>query len=179
MDPPPKETPWAVRVVKDKQPPKKKRDRPADGQIKAVVPRHQPKPVPWAPPSPPSSPEPERSREQPRPPRPRKTPKKYVATEAVDGRFGIIDPLEPGAPGEKVVLAHVPRRIKAPWEVLAQIRPGETLTVRATPKGQPASLRVRFTTPARYHSPGQKVCTLRLGVDEADWRALTRTPSDI
>ena len=35
-----------------------------------------------------------------------------------------------------------------------------------------AGLRVRFTTPARYYSPGSKVTTLTVGVDETDWQSL-------
>ena len=59
-----------------------------------------------------------------------------------------------------------------PFQLLNQLRPGALLRARRLLGGKPGQLRVRYTTPARYYSPGALVTTLAIGVDEADWQSL-------
>lgn len=197
--PPPPDTPWAVHEVK-------KTVRTQDGARKTVTRverKTRPRPTPWAPPPAPPSPPPvekEAPAQKPQPPEPPRERKKgaapasprtmpggrlvsasnYAAVEAGAGEYGIIDLGEPmQGEGGRPVLVHVPRRNKAPWRVLSQIWPGSTLSV-ATKPGKPGhALRVRYITPARYYSPGAKISTLAVGVDGADWNALTAVASGI
>ncbi len=96
----------------------------------------------------------------------------YEAVEALRGDYGLIDN-GPESGGTKPLLVHVPRRERTPWRVLNAIRPGASLQLRPhAGKGQPKSVRVRYTTPARYYPPGARVSTLAIGVDSTDWRSL-------
>lgn len=189
---PPPDTPWAVHEVK-------KTVRTQDGARKTVTRvehRIRPRPTPWAPPEPPPSPPPaetppaEKTQPQPHERKKRVAPasprtrqvsaSNYAAVEAGAGEYGIIDlgeAIQGG--GDRSVLVHVPKRIKAPWRVLSQIRPGSTLSVKTGPGKAGHALRVRFTTPARYYSPGTKISTLVVGVDGTDWNALTAITSGI
>jgi hypothetical protein len=88
----------------------------------------------------------------------------YVAT--CGDEYGVIDL------GGGSLLIHAPPRNRQPWRTLAAIRPGAVLAVRRR-DGVACQLRVRFTTPARYYSPGSRVTTLAVGVDRADWACLT------
>ena len=96
----------------------------------------------------------------------------YAATEAGAERYGLID-TGPCSQGRSLIV-HVRKNLVA-WRVLNPIRPGAILRVRpiSEPGGKPTELRVRYTTPAGYFSPGKKVSTLAIGVDESDWRSLT------
>ena len=96
----------------------------------------------------------------------------YEAVEALRGDYGLIDN-GPESGGTKPLLVHVPRREPTPWRVLNAIRPGTSLHLRSRAGGgQPKSVRVRYTTPARYYPPGARVSTLAIGVDLTDWRSL-------
>lgn len=106
------------------------------------------------------------------PPAPdRKCMQNYVAVDPSREIFGLIDQgLADGATRSFVM--HV-RRGQTPWTVLGAIRPGVLLPVISrSGRGGITSLRVRFTTPAQYYSPGSKVTSMRIGVDEADWQSL-------
>ena len=53
------------------------------------------------------------------------------------------------------------------------VRAGTLLRVRSTlPGGGRSLLRVLYTTPSRYYSPGEMVTTLSVGVDAVDWQSL-------
>jgi hypothetical protein len=97
--------------------------------------------------------------------------KNYAAIDAEDGAYGLIAP-ERSLPqdGMRPLLMHVPRgkSRQRPWDVLNQVRPGSVLTVKRGERTR--NLVVRFTTPARYYSPGARVTTLSIGVDEAEWQ---------
>lgn len=96
----------------------------------------------------------------------------YVAQEAATGEYGVID-MGGQQGGGRSLLIHVPPRNRLPWKTLGAIRPGSTLSVKPTQGGGPArQLRVRFTTPAKYYSPGSRVTTLAVAVDRADWECL-------
>lgn len=106
------------------------------------------------------------------PPAPdRKCMQNYVAVDPSREMFGLIDQgLADGATRSFVM--HV-RRGQTPWTVLGAIRPGVLLPVISkSGRGGVTNLRVRFTTPAQYYSPGSKVTSMRIGVDEADWQSL-------
>lgn len=106
----------------------------------------------------------------------------YAAVDATHGQFGLIDRglHEKGVQG---LVMHTPaqKRKRAGGGRHGHpetIRPGDILTLRATASGAMGRVRVRFTTPARYYAPGQKVTTLSVGVDEGDWRRLLLLPQD-
>jgi hypothetical protein len=123
------------------------------------------------------APEQARPRRQARKPPPSPNEKRavsarnYAAVEAERGDYGLID-MGMDQRGSQSVLVHVQRRHPTPWRVLAEIRPGATLKASPVSGGPPVFLRVRYTTPARYYSPGARITTLSLGVDSADWRCL-------
>lgn len=95
--------------------------------------------------------------------------KNYAAVEAGLERFGLIDM---GArSSSRSLVIHARKRCRPAFALLNEIRPGTLLHVRRK-GGKAHSLRVRFTTPARYYSPGALVTTLAVGVDEADWQSL-------
>lgn len=95
----------------------------------------------------------------------------YAAIEAEHGDYGLIDMGQAG--GGQSLLIHVARKNHpTPWTVLGGIRPGSTLKAISVHGGSPVTLRVRYTTPARYYSPGARVTTLAVAVDSADWRSL-------
>jgi hypothetical protein len=96
--------------------------------------------------------------------------KNYAAVEAGTGRYGLID-RGVHETGIQTLLMHTPRRRDTEQE--PDVRPGSILRVSSTAKGGSSGpLRVRFTTPARYYSPGTRVTTLCIGVDAADWEEL-------
>jgi len=93
----------------------------------------------------------------------------YAAIEHDAERYGLIDM---GAqPSGRSLLVHARKKCRPAHSLLNAIRPG-VLLLASRPGGQPQRLRVRFTTPARYYSPGALVTTLAIGVDEADWQSL-------
>lgn len=97
----------------------------------------------------------------------------YVAREAATGEYGVIDMGGAEQGGGRSLLLHVPPRNRLPWKTLGAIRPGSTLSVKPAQGGGPArQLRVRFTTPAKYYSPGSRVTTLAVAVDRSDWECL-------
>lgn len=93
----------------------------------------------------------------------------YAAIEHGRERYGLIDSGVAGPTRELIV--HVRKKFRGPFRVLNDIRPGSVLAV-ARRGGRQAQLRVRFTTPARYYSPGCPVTTMNIGVDETDWQSL-------
>lgn len=99
----------------------------------------------------------------------------YAAVEAQRERYGLIDMGSSG--GSQALVVHVRKRNREPREVLNGIRQGSVL--RARRRGRDADLRVRFVTPARYYSPGSKITTLCIGVDQSDWQSLIAAPPRI
>lgn len=86
------------------------------------------------------------------------------------GCYGLIDR---GARvgGLRMLIMHVKKEGGRP--LLDRVRPGSTLLVQSTLSGGVGgTLRVRYTTPARYYSPGERVTTLAIGVDAASWQSL-------
>lgn len=93
----------------------------------------------------------------------------YAAVEHDAQRYGLIDM---GAQSSgRALLVHTRKKCRPAHTLLNTIRPG-ALLLASRPGGQPQRLRVRYTTPARYYSPGALVTTLAIGVDEADWQSL-------
>lgn len=109
-------------------------------------------------------PEPQEEAEEARP------TQNYAAVDPEGKLFGLIDQ-GLADPRCRSLTVHV-RRNRVPWPILNAIRPGVLLQARLPRSSQTVGLRVRFTTPARYYSPGAKVSTLAIGVDESDWRSL-------
>ena len=100
----------------------------------------------------------------------------YAAVEARLERYGLID-MGRSSGGNQALVVHVRKRNREPLEVLNGIRQGCVL--RARRRGRDADLRVRFVTPARYYSPGSKITTLCIGVDQSDWQSLIAAPPRI
>ena len=94
----------------------------------------------------------------------------YAAVEADQERYGLIDLAGSSTTGTRQLIVHARKKNPEAFRVLNEIRPGSVLQARRADRR--AGLRVRFTTPARYYSPGSKVTTLTVGVDETDWRSL-------
>ena len=94
----------------------------------------------------------------------------YAAVDAERGEYGLIDRgvHEVGVRG--LVLHRTARGRRGGAARGPDVRPGTVLRVRSPATGGAGALRVRFTTPARYYAPGQKVTTLRVGVDASDWQ---------
>lgn len=90
----------------------------------------------------------------------------YVAVDPDDKLFGVIDT----GLGARSLIVHV-RRNRVAWQTLNALRPGAILRVRPVKGTEVVDLRVRYTTPCQYYSPGEKVSTLTIGVDEMDWRS--------
>ena len=186
------DAPWAMQAVVVK----KEEDR-----IVRVEPVQRPKPKPWstpptrpapavhegpAPPpahAPPAWQEPtwahagEKKRASSQPeeePAPRRlvSAANYAAIEADQERYGLIDSVsqDKHAAGTHQLIVHARKKNPEAFRVLNEIRPGSILQARRADRR--AGLRVRFTTPARYYSPGSKVTTLTVGVDETDWQSL-------
>lgn len=101
--------------------------------------------------------------------------KNYAAVDASDETgesaecsFGLID-RGPCKQGVRALVMHSKSK-----KVMDRIRPGTLLSVQSTAKGGGlGTLRVRYTTPAKYYSPGSRVTTLCVGVDATDWHKLT------
>lgn len=96
----------------------------------------------------------------------------YAAVDSEHGRYGLID-RGVQETGVQTLVMHVPKRTEESCDALDDVRPGSVLRVSSTLSGGlSGSLRVRFTTPARYYSPGTRITTLCIGVDAADWQDL-------
>lgn len=163
-------TPWAAPAkrpakpapAKPAQTPKRPALAPTRDEAPFVDRAAPPMPEPQeAPPPPPPA---ERSLPRKEQARRQVCARNYVAT--CGDEYGVIDL------GGGSLLIHAPPRNRQPWRTLAAIRPGAVLAVRRR-DGVACQLRVRFTTPARYYSPGSRVTTLAVGVDRADWACLT------
>jgi hypothetical protein len=97
--------------------------------------------------------------------------------------YGLIDRGQAPEAGVRTLLLHVRGGMRKKGKrdggsIMDTVCPGSILQVYSTSpssdtgvKGR-SLLRVRYTTPARYYSPGEKITTLRLGVDAADWQML-------
>jgi len=99
----------------------------------------------------------------------------YVAIEAGAERYGLIDmgPTDSSGGSSQSLTVHARKCNKMPHTVLNTIRPGSVLFVKRSRRGgRTMQLRVRFTTPAKYYSPGAKLSTLSIGVDGVDWQSL-------
>ena len=97
----------------------------------------------------------------------------YAAVDTENGRYGLID-RGVQETGIQTLVMHAPKRSDESREdALDCVRPGTVLRVSSTEKaGGRGALRVRFTTPAKYYSPGARVTTLCIGVDASDWQDL-------
>ena len=98
----------------------------------------------------------------------------YAAVDAEKGDYGLID-RGVRQTGVRALVMHGRRARKG--DPLAAVRPGTILQVYSSVNGCGGKLRVRYTTPARYYSPGQRVSTMGIGVDERDWLLLTSAPA--
>jgi hypothetical protein len=133
------------------------------------IPTYEPKePEPQPPDHPRSSPT---ARTEPSNGR-RVSARNYAAVEHTLERYGLIDMGPITSSQQRSLLIHVRRRCRDPFQVLNTVRPGTLLSAKAVGRNRKGDLRVRFTTPARYYSPGAAVTTLIVGVDESDWRSL-------
>lgn len=95
--------------------------------------------------------------------------KNYSAMEATTGKYGIIDN-GLAQQGIHELIAHIPR-LKREYEF--DMRPGDTIQIRSIwskSKKDTIPMRVIFTSPSRYYSPGTKVTSLLIGVLESDWQ---------
>ena len=98
-----------------------------------------------------------------------------AAIEAGAERYGLIDmgPTDSSGGSSQSLTVHARKCNKMPHTVLNTIRPGSVLFVKRSRRGgRTMQLRVRFTTPAKYYSPGAKLSTLSIGVDGVDWQSL-------
>jgi len=177
------DAPWAMQEVAVKK------EDGGQGEVLRVEPVRRPREFPWSlvPPAKPRNKELRRRSESPddeKPEKPRnkeEKPKKkkkevsaqnYAAIEAGAERYGLID-MGPADAGRRSLVVHARKSNKTPHTVLNAIRPGSVLFVkRGRRVGRTMQLRVRFTTPARYYSPGAKLSTLAIAVDETDWQSL-------
>jgi hypothetical protein len=97
----------------------------------------------------------------------------YAAVDAEQGDYGLID-RGVRQTGVRALVMHGRKRARdRRRDPLAGVRPGTILQVFSSVNGCGGKLRVRYTTPARYYSPGQRVSTMGIGVDERDWRLMT------
>ena len=95
----------------------------------------------------------------------------YAAVDAKRERYGLIDQGLVDA-GTRTMVIHVKRKQIA-WDVLNIVKPGSILAAKSrSGRGSPTPLRVRFTTPNKYYSPGCKVTSMTIGIDETDWQSL-------
>ena len=95
----------------------------------------------------------------------------YAAVEPKRGEYGLID-MGPAGHDRSLIVHASSRKTPDVWRVLNAIRPGTRLLAKAVAGGPACSLRVRYTTPARYYSPGARVTSLAIAVDGADWGSL-------
>lgn len=93
--------------------------------------------------------------------------------------YGLIDRGEAAESGIRALLLHVRGGESMHGRhnsIMGAVRAGSILQVYSTSPssvtgtGSKSQVKVRYTTPARYYSPGEKITTLRLGVDAADWQ---------
>jgi hypothetical protein len=95
----------------------------------------------------------------------------YAAVDPSRGIYGLIDQ-GLSDPGTRALIMHILPKRDA-WPVLEKIRPGTLLpAISKSGRGGRTALRVRYTTPTKYFSPGCKVSSVTVGVDEADWQSL-------
>jgi hypothetical protein len=89
----------------------------------------------------------------------------YIAT-ANNGRFGIIDRNQ-AMRGLSELLVHEPRN---PQKVNINFRLGETLILQGLGQGSPSvPVRIQFVSASKYFSPGVRVSSCVIGVDQNDW----------
>ena len=95
----------------------------------------------------------------------------YSAVDPSRGVYGLIDQ-GLSDPGTRALIMHILPK-KDAWPVLEKVRPGTLLpAISKSGRGGRTTLRVRYTTPTKYFSPGCKVSSVTVGVDEADWQSL-------
>lgn len=95
----------------------------------------------------------------------------YAAVDPARKLFGLIDRGLSDAKTRALILHIRSRREAGP--VFDGIRPGSLLpAVSKSKRGGTTLLRVRYITPSKYYSPGEKISSMALGVDEADWQSL-------
>jgi len=90
----------------------------------------------------------------------------YSAME-IKGTYGLID-MGVTASGIRSFICHVPKSKNMHYP-LNNIKTGNIIHVIKKGTRESVMLRVRYTTPTRYYSPGAKITTLTIGVDERDW----------
>lgn len=165
VHPPKQENPW--------EPPRRQQEEPRTERQRPAPPPQQHAPPPWEDrPDATAPPKATAGGAGPSPDKPQKQvcARNYAAVEDGLERYGLIDM---GArPTGRSLLVHARKRCRPSYSLLNAVRPGTVLRARPAGGGQPATLRVRYTTPARYYSPGALVTTLAVGVDEADWQSL-------
>lgn len=95
----------------------------------------------------------------------------YAAVDPARKLYGLIDRGLSDAKTRALIL-HV-RSKQDPGPVIDGIKPGTFLPATSKSKrGGTTQLRVRYTTPNTYYSPGRKITSIAVGVDEADWQSL-------
>lgn len=95
----------------------------------------------------------------------------YAAVDPKGKVYGLIDAGLSDA-GTRALIMHVRKKLRS-YPVFEKIRPGELLPASSrSRRGGTTLLRVRYTTPTRYYTPGSKVSCMTVGVDEADWQSL-------
>jgi len=97
---------------------------------------------------------------------PRIQAKNYSAMEK-HKKCGIID-TGPASTGIRGLILHMSKG-KNTSNFLQELKIGDILHAYRISDKEPLTLRLRFITPSRYYSPGTKITTLMVGVDERDW----------
>ena len=95
----------------------------------------------------------------------------YSAME-INGKYGLID-MGVTASGIRSFICHVPKSKNMHYP-LNNVKTGNIIHVIKRGTRESVMLRVRYTTPTRYYSPGTKITTLTIGTDERDWSKLSR-----
>ena len=89
----------------------------------------------------------------------------YIAT-ANNGRFGIIDRNQ-ATRGLSELLVHEPRN---PQKVNINFQLGETLILQGLGQASPSvPVRIQFVSASKYFSPGVRVSSCVIGIDQNDW----------
>ena len=102
---------------------------------------------------------------------PRIQSKNYSAIEK-HGRFGLID-MGIASPGVRCLTLHIPKSRNFLFP-LNNLKVGDIINVIKRDTNESLTLCLCFTTPSRYYSPGTRITTLTIGVDERAWSKVSR-----